>query len=232
MEIEERFVDWRWRRFGRLIHIARRDGRRARLLRPEHHGRRRRRRTPSRCVAAPAWSGFAAMAPQRVDLADRIEDPRAARGRGGPRDGALREARQRRSCTAPAAALDRTRWRPSSATRPSARCHGAARPGLRDRLQHDPPNRDGVEHVADVLVASASSTATTSSSCSTRPTCASPTSTCSRRPRGRRSDPAPLARRAGPSRTPREQAPARRACGRRARRGPRARPGRRLTPAT
>ena len=80
-------------RGGRQPHPhARRDGRRARLLRPEHDGRRRRRGV--RDARACGMVGFAAMAPTPVDLSDRIEDVEE-REEAEERDpGALRRARQ------------------------------------------------------------------------------------------------------------------------------------------
>ena len=52
MEIEDRFGHWRSEQVGDLIWTPRRDGRRARLLRPEHDRRRRRPRLGDRAGRA------------------------------------------------------------------------------------------------------------------------------------------------------------------------------------
>ena len=73
MEIEERFADWRSEMFGRLIHILG-----AMAAEVVFYGQNT--TGVGGDVRSVTWLagrmvGFAAMAPQRVDLSDRIEDP-------------------------------------------------------------------------------------------------------------------------------------------------------------
>jgi len=73
MEIEERFPDWRSEMFGRLIHVLG-----AMAAEVVFYGQNT--TGVGGDVRSVTWLagrmvGFAAMAPQRVDLADRIEDP-------------------------------------------------------------------------------------------------------------------------------------------------------------
>jgi ATP-dependent Zn protease len=73
MEIEERFADWRSEMFGRLIHVLG-----AMAAEVVFYGQNT--TGVGGDVRSVTWLagrmvGFAAMAPQRVDLSDRIEDP-------------------------------------------------------------------------------------------------------------------------------------------------------------
>jgi cell division protease FtsH len=73
MEIEERFADWRSEMFGRLIHVLG-----AMAAEVVFYGQNT--TGVGGDVRSVTWLagrmvGFAAMAPQRVDLADRMEDP-------------------------------------------------------------------------------------------------------------------------------------------------------------
>jgi ATP-dependent Zn protease len=75
MEIEERFADWRSEMFGRLIHVLG-----AMAAEVVFYGQNT--TGVGGDVRSVTWLagrmvGFAAMAPQRVTLADRIEDPQA-----------------------------------------------------------------------------------------------------------------------------------------------------------
>ena len=73
MEIEERFADWRSEMFGRLIHVLG-----AMAAEVVFYGQNT--TGVGGDVRSVTWLagrmvGFAAMAPQRIDLSDRIEDP-------------------------------------------------------------------------------------------------------------------------------------------------------------
>ena len=73
MEIEERFADWRSEMFGRLIHVLG-----AMAAEVVFYGQNT--TGVGGDVRSVTWLagrmvGFAAMAPERVDLSDRIEDP-------------------------------------------------------------------------------------------------------------------------------------------------------------
>ena len=73
MEIEERFADWRSEMFGRLIHVLG-----AMAAEVVFYGQNT--TGVGGDVRSVTWLagrmvGFAAMAPQRIDLADRIQDP-------------------------------------------------------------------------------------------------------------------------------------------------------------
>ena len=91
MEIEDRFGHWRSEQVGDLIWGARRDGGRARLLRPEHD-RRRRRRALGHRPRRRTWSASTRWR-RRRSTSPTASPTRAPRGGRGARDGALREDR-------------------------------------------------------------------------------------------------------------------------------------------
>ena len=137
MEVEERFVDWRSEMFGRLIHILGAMAAEVVFYGQNTTGVGGDVHSVSR--VAGRMVGFAAMAPQRVDLSDRIEDPE------------LREAEEDRVMERfeklgtqilhrSGGGLDQD---PMAAVfgDPSKRPldHRPARSGLRHRLQHGPP---------------------------------------------------------------------------------------------
>ena len=142
MEIEERFADWRSEMFGRLIHVLG-----AMAAEVVFYGQNT--TGVGGDVRSVTWLagrmvGFAAMAPERVDLSDRIEDPEL---REQEEDRIMERFRRigiqimHRSGGGmmDADPMQAVRQRPGEA---QAR-RRAARPGLRDRLQHDPREQGG-----------------------------------------------------------------------------------------
>ena len=137
MEIEDRFGHWRSEQVGNLIWGARRDGRRVRLLRPEHDGRRRR---PRRQTTQPAahMVGVHGMAPRRSTSPTASRTPRRARR---PRSEVMERFERvgfqlmHRSGSgmmdADPFACDARRPRQAAARRRPARA------GVRGRLEHD-----------------------------------------------------------------------------------------------
>ena len=117
MEIEDRFGALALRGGRRPDLGARRDGRRARLLRPEHD---RRRRRPGLGDGARRLHGrLPGMAPAPIDLSDRIADREA---REKARSGSMERFERigTRSCTAPRRHDDEHRSARRSATAASA----------------------------------------------------------------------------------------------------------------
>ena len=210
MEIEERFADWRSEMFGRLIHVLG-----AMAAEVVFYGQNT--TGVGGDVRSVTWLagrmvGFAAMAPERVDLSDRIEDPelreqeedrimerferigiqimhRSGGGDDGRRPDAGRGQRPGASAGSSPACSARPTWSPTT---------------------RSAPTRQGTEHVADVLVAKREIYGDDVVDAARRGRArASPRSTCSTRSHGRRSDPAALARRAPGARLVREAASAR-----------------------
>jgi len=152
MEIEERFADWRSDMFGRLIHILG-----AMAAEVVFYGQNT--TGVGGDMRAVTWVagrmvGFAAMAPQRVDLCDRIADPERCReeeDRVMERFEELGDKVMHRSgggmmdADPMTAVLSDPRKRPLAAG-----LIGQAYVVAYNTIRH---NREGTGHVADVLVA-------------------------------------------------------------------------------